>query len=164
MKSMNSMMVFAVVAVVFASGCEIAQPFAGPGFKDGKVTSKAAGPFMASTTLLQLEDTNEASDTFNKHMTILQEKLKTQPGLIGLSLAFTPLDNKAGYRTLTVWESEDAMFAWVASDEHAAAMQEMADLAAGGAVAAWELKKDDVIPPTWDDAKARLAKDGHPAY
>lgn len=155
-------MILALVLVV-ASGCEIQQPFAGPGFKDGKVTSAAAGPFIASTTILLVKDDSVSTDTFNKHMTILQEKLKTQPGLIGLSLAFTPLSNK-DWRTLAVWESEDAMFAWVASDEHAAAMSDMADKAESGSqVASWEIKKEEV-PPTWDDAKAHLEKDGQAAY
>jgi hypothetical protein len=39
----------------------------------------------------------------------------------------------------------------------------MADKAESGEVASWSIKKDE-LPPSWDDAKAHLEKDGQKAY
>jgi len=161
MLSRIASIVVVVTAITGASACEIAQPFDGPGMKDGKVTVDG-DDFVASTTFFQVKDDNASTTAFNDHMTKLQEALKTQDGLVGYSLAFTPGSND-DYRTLAVWQSEDAMLAWVTSDAHSEAMQDMADKAKGGAVASWNIKRAE-IPPTWDDAKKHLDDDGKEAY
>ena len=52
---MKSQVFGVLVALSVAAGCEIAQPFEGPGYKDGKVTSKHEGKFLASSTLLAIK-------------------------------------------------------------------------------------------------------------
>lgn len=156
----------ATLALVTASGCYLEQPFEGPGFTlaDG-ITTDAEGPFVGSTTMLILKPGDEPKATFDKHMAVLSEKIKTQPGLIGVSLAL-PIGTD-GYRTLTVWESEEAMLEWVVSDEHTAAMAEMADKSAeGSAVTSWSMERDELEagPPSWEDARKRLEDTGRTVY
>jgi heme-degrading monooxygenase HmoA len=153
---------FGVVAFVALSGCEVARPFEGPGFKDGKVTSKHEGKFVASSTLVNIKDDSKSKEVFDKHMAVLSEKLEDQPGLVGVSLSFV-VGSTDDYRTLAVWETEEDMLAWVTSEEHAAAMAEMVDYTEDGAVVSWEIEKDE-IPPTWDEAKRRVDDDGRHAY
>jgi heme-degrading monooxygenase HmoA len=157
----------AVISVsTVGTGCYLEQPFEGPGFSLGDgITTDAEGPFTASTTSLILADGDEPKQVFDKHMAVLGEKIKTQPGLIGFSLAL-PIGSE-GYRTLTVWESEDAMLEWVVSDEHLAAMDEMADKAKeGSAVTSWKMERAELEagPPSWEDARKRLEDTGRTVY
>jgi heme-degrading monooxygenase HmoA len=149
-----------------ASGCYLEQPFEGPGYSLGDgILTDAEGPFVASTTMLILADGDLPKQTFDKHMAVLSEKIKTQPGLIGVSLAL-PIGSE-GYRTLTVWENEEAMLGWVISDEHGAAMDEMADKSKeGSAVTSWVMERDELEagPPSWEDARKRLDDTGRSVY
>lgn len=149
-----------------ASGCYLEQPFEGPGYSlsDGILTD-AEGPFVASSTNLILADGDAPKQAFDKHMAVLSEKIKTQPGLIGVSLAL-PIGTE-GYRTLTVWENEEAVLAWVTSDEHSAAMAEMADKAKeGSAVTSWSMERAELEagPPSWEDARKRVEDTGRTIY
>ncbi len=173
MKTMNTMntmntatLALATLALATASGCYLEQPFEGPGFtlSDG-ITTDAEGPFTASTTSLILVPGDEAKAAFDKHMAVLSEKIKTQPGLIGVSLAL-PIGTE-GYRTLTVWESEEAMLEWVVSDEHTAAIDDMADKSAeGSAATSWSMERAELElgPPSWEDARKRVDATGRSLY
>ena len=142
-------------ALITSSACELAQPFQGPGYDLSKgLTTKAEGPYTASSTLLALKDGDVAQKAFDDHMKILQETLKTQPGLIGYSLS-TVIGSNKEYRTLAVWESEDDMLAYVTGEDHTAAMQDMVDKAESGKVTSWTITRAE-MPPTWDDAKKHI--------
>lgn len=148
------------------TGCYLEQPFEGPGYSLGDgLTTDAAGPFVVSTTSLVLADGDEAKRAFDGHMAVLTEQIKTQPGLVGFSLAL-PIGSE-GYRTLSVWESEDAVLEWVVSDAHAAAMDDMADKSKPeSAVMSWSMTREELEegPPSWEDARARLDADGRKVY
>lgn len=155
--------VVVVVGAGLVSGCELAQPFEGPGFVLGEgLTTDAPGPFMASSTVLVVDDGEGDQAAFDGHMAKITEALKTQEGLVGKSLAI----GSSGYRTLSVWESEEAMFGWVTAEVHIDAMVDMADKTKGGQVVAWPMDRAELEagPPSWDDAKARLDDDGRSAY
>lgn len=166
MKSFVVAVVVAAVGCSSLSACYLEQPFEGPGFDIGAgLTTDAAGPFVASTTSLHLMDGDAPKAAFDKHMAVLGEKIKTQSGLIGYSLAL-PIGTE-GWRTLTVWESEDAMLEWVVSEEHGAAMDEMADKSKPeSAVTSWVMERAELEagPPSWEDARARLADGGRSVY
>ncbi len=148
-----------------AAGCEIEQPFEGPGYdlSDG-LTSDAPGPFVVATTRLVIDDGDGDQQAFDGPMAKLTEALKTQPGLVGKSLGFGI--GVSGYRTLSVWESEEAVLGWVTSEVHSAAMSEMAERVKDGATLSWTMTRDELeaAPPSWADAKARLDADGRTAY
>lgn len=158
-----------VVAVLSSlpllSGCDFAAPFEGPGYVPGEgLTTDAPGPFVVSTTWLVVKDGDGNQQAFDGHMEKLGKALETQEGLVGKSLSL-PL-GVVGYRTLSVWESEEAVLDWVVSDVHSAAMSDMADRAADGAVTSWSMTRAELeeAPPSWDDARARLDEDGRSVY
>ena len=155
-----------VAAVGVTSACELDSPFEGPGFSlsDG-LTTDADGPFVAATTQLILTDTDGAQQSFDDHMAVLNEAIKNQPGLVGVAFGL-PIFTDTGYRTLTVWETEEDMINWVISDAHLAAMEDFAQNDYGdsdSAVATWSIAAEE-MPPTWDDARAHLEKDGRKVY
>ncbi len=160
----------AVVALavlsVGTSACMLEAPFEGPGFSLGEgLTTDAEGPFIAATTELILGDSPDAQAAFDEHMAVLSEDIKTAPGVIGSSLAFAILQ-EGGYRTLTVFETQEDLIAWVTSDAHTAAMAAFAEdgmADSRSAVTSWFIEADE-MPPTWEDARARLAKDGREVY
>jgi heme-degrading monooxygenase HmoA len=160
---MKSMVLLGVV--LSSSACfELALPFEGAGFEGGgKLKDDVPeGTYLVSTTWIDLKDTDEAQRRFDALMEPLREQLKTQPGLVGYSLAFKPFSN-ADYRTLTIWESEEAMLQWVVSDDHVAAIAESGDIGADGAVTTWTATRAE-LPPTFDEARARLDEDGRKLY
>jgi heme-degrading monooxygenase HmoA len=143
---------FALVSVL-VTGCELAQPFEGPGYSssDG-LTSDAEGPFTVSTTKLILKDgDSEAQGIFDAHTDVMTEALKTAPGLVGLSSSGTI--GGATYRTLSVWESEEDMLGWVTSAAHGEAMSAMADHSdPKSSVTSWTMTRSELTaaPPLGD--------------
>src|SRR5688572_32972024 len=119
---MKSISILAVV--VASSAClEIGAPFEGPAFENGGQLKADVpdGTYLVSSTWLDVKNTPEAEAKFTELMNPLQEQLKTQPGLLGYSLQLQLFSN-AGYRTLTIWENEEAMLNYVVSENHANAM------------------------------------------
>ena len=157
----------ALTLTIFAfTGCHLEQPFEGPGYSLGDgLTTEAAGPFVVSATNLLLLDGDAVKKAFDGHMAVLQEQIKTQPGLIGVSLGL-PIGTE-GYQTLTVWENEEAVLGWVTSEAHAAAMDDMADKAKpASAVASWTMTRAELeaAPPSWQDARTHLESNGRTVY
>jgi heme-degrading monooxygenase HmoA len=158
--------VFATTLVV-GSGCELAQPLTGPGLTmGGELTTDAPGPFTVSTTKLVLkEGDGDAQGLFDEHMDVMNEALKTAPGLVAVSLSTTIGGSTS--RTLSVWESEEAMLNWVTSEAHGDAMAALDGRAdPTSSVTSWQLTREELeaAAPTWDDAKARLDADGREVY
>lgn len=151
-----------LVPTFLTTGCALEQPFSGPGYDNGALTTDAAGPFIVVATHLDVKDDADADAAFSAHMEALQKALPEQPGLVGSALSGVPLSNDE-QRTLSAWESEEAMLAWVVSDVHAKAMQDMATRSEGGRTVSWTLTRDE-MPPTWEDARKRLDEDGREAY
>jgi hypothetical protein len=153
-----------VVAIISNSmGCELAQPFEGPGFSLGEgLTTDAPGPFLAATTHLTLKGSPEAQQRFDSLMSTMSEDLPEWPGLVGASLATGP----EGYRTLTVWEDEVAMLGWITSPGHVDAMAAAPDIIDRGRTTHWTMTREQLVdgPPSWDDAKARLDAEEEAAY
>jgi heme-degrading monooxygenase HmoA len=155
------------VVALFAlalTGCAIERPFEGPGIEDGALKEPREGTYIVSTTRIALADTNEAGDAFATHMENLQKALPDHEGVVGWSFSFVPFTNDE-YRTLAIWESEEAMLAWVLSDVHTTAMADFAEhgYAEAGETTAWEATADE-LPPTWAEARERLDEQGRSAY
>ena len=154
------------VVVAAMGACTLESPFEGPGYELGTgLTTSAEGPFVASTTDLILSDTEGAQAAFDEHMAVLSDAITSAPGLVGYSLGL-PILNGGGYRTLTVWETEEDMVRWVSSEANVAAMVDFGenDFADGAsAVASWSISAED-MPPTWEQANAELKKNGRTVY
>ena len=154
---MNLKYVALLALVTAGSACEIAQPFQGPKWDPSKGLTDASlkGPFLAATTDIVVK--SDANDLFNEDFNAVQDELKTSKGLIGYSLSFVVGGND--YRTLTVWETEEDMAAFVTSEAHAKAMADVGRIGQSGFVTSWQIEAKD-MPPTFDDAKKELAKQG----
>jgi heme-degrading monooxygenase HmoA len=153
------MLKYVVVLVALSSGCEIAQPFQGPKWDMNKgLTDKSLkGPFLAATTDIIVKQDSAAQDLFNNDFNAIQTELKASPGLIGYSL--DEIIGGDDYRTLTVWEDEQAMVDFVTGKAHAQAMSDATKIGQHGEVTTWNVELKD-MPPTFDDAKRELAKQG----
>jgi heme-degrading monooxygenase HmoA len=147
---------FALSAVAM-SACTVSQPFEGPGYKDGKVTSNHDGDFIAVVGALVVKDDQGSKELFDKRSQAIQESLNDNKGLVGASFSLTL--GSPEYKVLTVWETEEDMYEFVTTDEHAKAMDDGPEMASGGRVVYWSVQRENV-PPTWDDANAKLDADG----
>jgi heme-degrading monooxygenase HmoA len=161
---MKSIVAFSVVVLSSTACLEVAAPFEGPAFENGGQLKSDVpeGTYLVSATWIDIKNTPEAEQRFSELMDPLTEQIKTQPGLLGYSLQLQLLSN-AGYRTLTIWENEEAMLNWVVSDNHAAAMAEAGDIAEDGGVVTWAATRDE-LPPTHEQAKQHLDEEGRGIY
>ncbi len=125
-------------------------PWAGPGV-DPETGEVAPGSYRIATTYLALRP--DKQERFGELSQPVVESLGTSQGLVavktGGSMACSSL------RTYTLWESEEDMFAFVASPAHAAAMSYTSELSRGTSnTISWD---GDVATATWAEATARLA-------
>jgi heme-degrading monooxygenase HmoA len=154
-----------VLALSGLAGCALEMPFEGPGYVLGEgLVGEPRDSYIAATTDLILGDDPGAQAAFDTHVAAMKEAIIDQPGFVGMSLGTVIFGNSQ--RTLTVWESEEAMLAWVVSDTHIAAMEAfaadgMADPASK--VAQWTLTADE-MPPTWAQAREHIEAEGREVY
>lgn len=159
-----------ILALSSGAGCQYVQdgwafrPFEGPGYDiaDGLLLDVEEGQtFLLATTYLPVSKAGERR--FGDHMDALQDELDSGPeGLVGQSLAQKIFGRE--YRTLTVWEDEDAMMAFVLGEAHLAAMADSTEIAdpespIGPLVQRWEIAPED-LPPVWDEVIERLDTEG----
>lgn len=138
------------------------QPFEGPGYdiKDGLLLDiDADTPLVIAATYLPVG--KDGKDLFDERMEALQGELAAGPeGLVGFSLGQKLVGRE--YRTVSVWESEDAMMAFVLGEAHLAAMGDSASIAEPGVdaiVHQWETTAAQ-LPPVWDDVIEHTDGDG----
>ena len=153
--------VVVMVLMAMGAGCEIAAPFAGPGWSDEGPTIGEGPYFVAATHLVLPEDDAETQEVFSEAMGNITDVLDAQPGLVGYSLR-QKLFGRDNW-TVTVCASEADAVAWVSSDVHVDAMVAMADRAEAGETTHWEAEASE-LPPTWDDVMERLGTSGRSAY
>lgn len=138
-------------------------PLAGPGVDSatGQLAAPPASGYVASTTYLRLRAEPEAQQKFGELMAPISMQLMTQPGLVAMQLAGS--DGCGTARTLTVWESEEAMMGFVLSDAHGAAIQAVGDVSRGGSVTMhWTAM--DATEASWESAAKRLEGHQGPEY
>ena len=129
-------------------------PFAGPGYDpDLGLIGPARDTYVASSTWAVLG--TGARPQFDQYAQPIVDVLPTQPGLVGFSWGLSAKCNRG--RTLTVWESEQALMDFVVGDAHGAAMLHAGEIMIGAAVTHWEVQEVDV-PLLWEAAHAKLAE------
>lgn len=147
---MRSTFVFAFVLVT--AGCELAEPFQGPGFDDetGVVTLDDVGDtVIVAVTNASVSD----EEGFGAHVDAIKESLDDLDGYVGRSLRSRLFSNEVW--TMTVWRDEDALAAFIVSDAHAKAMEDAGNVVDGARVTHFTAKTSD-IPISWDDALVKL--------
>ena len=85
---------------------------------------------VASTVLYLLEDDPHAAQLFDETVNPIIGSLMQAEGLLGFALGGS--ERCGAHRTLTVWRDMAAMYAFVASDAHLAAMEVTAEMADHG--------------------------------
>jgi len=107
---------------------------AGVGAQDGPPAFGQLPPgAMVASTYLRIQDTEEAAQVFDElNGPIIAELSAPAPGLMGLSIRISPACNTA--RTITVWESEEAMMQFVTGPAHSAAMMRTHEVSRGGSI------------------------------
>jgi heme-degrading monooxygenase HmoA len=142
---------------------EFAGPMAGPAVDPGtgELAAPPAAGYHVSTTYLRLRPDDAAQQRFNELVGPVTEQLATQAGLLGVQVSNADACGTA--RTMTLWQDEEAMFGFVFSDAHDAAVGGIDEISRGGsAFASWTATTLD--DTTWDAAAAHLAEVDGPFY
>lgn len=105
-------------------------PLAGPSFTDGVYSGPTDTPLVASSTVLYLVDDPEAGARFQALMGDMMGALQSSEGLLGLAMGGS--DTCGAYRTLALWRDEAAMWRFVGTDAHIAAMTAAVEIADRG--------------------------------
>ena len=148
----------AAVALLVAVACAPASPFEGPGFDpDHGLQTDAPGPYVAVVT--EAVVSSDGHDLFDHHVDQIEEDLADRPGLVGVSLRGEVFGDTRW--TLSVWEDEAALGAFLGGQAHGAAMGSAHRSTDRVRSARWTVSRAQV-PPDWDAALARL--DGVEAY
>jgi len=87
----------------------------------------------------------------------VRRQLARSSGLVGYSLRASPLRRE--YWTLSVWESERALLAFVKTPPHSGLMRSLRGRMGATSFVRWRLSGADPLP-TWDDAMRRAAAEG----
>lgn len=131
------------------SDMEVTLPPTGPGV-DPSTGQLAPGSYHIATTYLALRPGKEAL-AGELAGPIVQSMFETS-GLVAVTTARS--SSCAALRTLTVWETEEAMFAFVASPAHVRAMAQTTEVSRGTSnTIAWSGTGESA---TWAEAEKRL--------
>ncbi|MCU0687999.1 MAG: hypothetical protein MUF34_38110 [Polyangiaceae bacterium] len=112
------------------------------------------GSYVFSSTYLRMPTDGSALGRFLQLSAPMLESLPTLPGLVAFSFSSEP--SCTALRTLTVWENEEAMFAFAASASHRTAVAATSEVSRGGsAVTHWSGTEAD---GTWTKSAAELTE------
>lgn len=132
----------------------VLQPLAGPGIDPatGELLPPLQDTYVLHTTQLLVKP-EKLEEFLALNVPIFEQLMQTE-GLVGFALAQEPT---CGFsRTMGVWESEAAMFAFVASGAHAQAMVKTTEISITGRTTMWSATADE-LPLTWEQAIAAIA-------
>ena len=136
-------------------------PLAGPGVDPdtGALRAPPAAGYHVSTTYLQIKP--DSQQLFGELVAPIVQQLGAQPGLLAVQL--TTAAGCGTARTLTIWESEEAMFGFVLGDVHQDAVGRIDEVSRGAsAFATWTATTLD--DTTWEAAASRLDEADGPLY
>ncbi|HTU61120.1 MAG TPA: hypothetical protein VMF89_21850, partial [Polyangiales bacterium] len=118
------------------------------------------GTYLVSTTYLALQQAPEAQQRFNALMGPIMKELAQRDGLLALS---TGASIECGsVRTLSVWRDEVAMFGFVTSAAHAAAIAAIGEVSRGGSIVTHWQGDDSTV--SWAAAAEHAGVDDGPLY
>ena len=139
-------------------GCEepsfqVFQPLSGPGIdpETGALLPPMQDTYVLHTTQILVKP--ERLEEFLALNVPIFEQLGQTEGLVGFSIASEPT---CGFsRTMGIWESEQAMLAFVTSGAHLQAMAQTTEVSITGRTTSWTASADE-MPITWDMALAAI--------
>lgn len=132
-----------------------ARPLSGMNFdasEGGFLTEPTQSTFVAHTTQIYMKPEGEAE--FLMLSGQLFGVLGDTPGLVAWTVG---TDEGCGVaRTMGIWESEEALYAFVASDLHAQAMSRTTALSFTGRTMHFDVTKEEAEALTWDVMREKL--------
>lgn len=133
-----------------------AQPLSGPGYDaETGFVGEPQATYIASTT--QIYVAPEKQKAFLDASIDVIGQLADTPGLVAFSVGG---DTECQVnRTMSIWESEDAMYAFVTSGAHAVAMGQLTELSLTGKTTHWTTTPEEIEAQTWDTVRAKLAEE-----
>lgn len=130
-----------------------AKPLSGPGYDP--MTGFVGTPqssYVVHATQIYLRP--EHYDEFYGLAGKVVAQLASTEGLVAFTIGS---DDACGVaRTMGVWSSEEALYAFVGSGAHAEAMAKTSALTFTGRTTHWDATPEDVEALTWDVARAKL--------
>ena len=132
-----------------------ASPLAGPGFDGAKggIQGALADSYVLHTTQIYLRPEGAAT-FFDLTLAILDDAV-ANPGLIAFSVG---TDDACGVaRTMGIWASEEAMYAFVTRKPHLDAMAVTTELTFTGRVTHWTATADEANAYTWEVAREKIS-------
>lgn len=133
-----------------------AMPLSGPGVDPatGKLAAPPVTGYAVSTTYLALKGDRASGARFEELLGPVVGELQHQPGLRAIQVTNSAKCGTA--RTLTVWQDEDAMWAFVKGAAHGKASDGITEVSRGGsAVAHWHAST--LAEATWAYSAQRLS-------
>lgn len=156
------LMLLNLLACDYYTGNWIYSPLEGPGMEIGGellVEPEEDAQWIAASTHLYVS--GSGMKLFNENMERMQETLDAEPeGLIAYSLGQELIGRE--YKTLTIWESEEAMYAFVMTPAHAQAMVDGAAIAnpdKESTTWSWEVSPED-LPLGWREVNDIMEEHG----
>lgn len=141
---------------------QLVRPLSGPGFdEEGAMIDPQQATYVVSTTVAYA--TEEQQSDFFAVLGPVMQQLDGTEGLLGYALASG--EACGSYRTISVWESDEAMFAFVVAGAHAVAMEEAPNVSVGAKVIHWSATPEEIAELTFESAMPRLEEiDPSPVY
>jgi hypothetical protein len=112
------------------------------------------GPHAAMASQFELKRYRDVVPFLRASMR-LRKEAAAAPGSVGLGLAANPFTKT--FWTLSSWESQDALRAFVAGQPHRAVVARFKDASARATFTFWDIPAP-AAPPEWRDATIRLAE------
>lgn len=132
-----------------------AKPLSGPNFdasQGGFLMEPSQSTFVVHTT--QIYTKPDGEQDFLMLSGAIIATLADTPGLVAWTVGN---DEGCGVsRTMGIWESDEALYTFVASEAHAAAMAQTTALSFTGRTMHFEVTKEEAEALTWDVVRERL--------
>jgi heme-degrading monooxygenase HmoA len=136
-------------------------PMTGPKVDGGTLMAPGNDGYVVSSTFLRLRDSETSNKRFQELFSPILAGLADRPGMLAFQLGLSASCNTA--RTLSVWSSTEAMYEFVVSDEHMAAVNAVSEVSRGGSVVVhWDAAT--LEESTWEEGARKLAASTGPYY
>ena len=137
------------------AGYQTVRPLAEPSFdaeQSGFLVEPTQSTYLVHTTQIYVP-----SDKDGEFLKLFGDIAAQLDGLDGVVAWSAGSDDACGvYRTLGIWESEEAMYAFVGSGAHAVAMSRTTEVSLSGRVTHWEATVEELEQLDYDVARAKL--------
>lgn len=147
----------AFLSLFLVSGCAVST-----GFRDGEaVDLPAQAPVIVAVTEAKLVSELDAHAVFWSRSRDVVRSLAAREGLVGYAMRLEPFGTRVW--TMTVWRDDESLAAFLADPTHRRAQTDGLPSLADGRFLRVRATRGQA-PLAWDDAIARLAKEGRGYY